>query len=87
MDELDIPRQMLPKAMPSSGIFGETDPSIFGGPIKIAGAAGDQQCALFGQTCFDKGDVKNTYGTGCFMLMNTGEKPIFSKSNLVTTIA
>lgn len=85
--KLDIPKAMLPKAIPSSGLFGETDPSIFGSSIKITGAAGDQQCALFGQACFDKGDVKNTYGTGCFMLMNIGEKPIMSKSNLVTTIA
>lgn len=85
--ELDIPKQMLPEPKPSSCVYGSTDAEIFGAPIKIAGAAGDQQCALFGQTCFDKGDVKNTYGTGCFMLMNIGEKPILSKSELVTTIA
>ena len=68
-------------------MYGETDPSYLGGPIPIAGAAGDQQSALFGQTCFNPGEAKNTYGTGCFMLMNTGEKPIFSKNGLVTTIA
>ena len=78
---------MLPEARPSSGDFGEADAEIFGAPIKIGGAAGDQQSALFGQTCFDKGEVKNTYGTGCFMLMNTGEKPVLSKSGLLTTIA
>ena len=85
--ELDIPRCMLPKAKPSSCIYGETDPSFFGAPIPIGGAAGDQQAALFGQTCFDPGDAKNTYGTGCFLLMNTGEKPVFSENGLVTTIA
>lgn len=78
---------MLPKACPSSGVFGESDAEIFGAPIIISGAAGDQQSALFGQTCFDKGEVKNTYGTGCFMLMNTGETPVLSKSGLLTTIA
>ena len=78
---------MLPEAKPSSCIYGETDPSFFGAPIPIGGAAGDQQAALFGQTCFDPGDAKNTYGTGCFLLMNTGEKPVFSKNGLVTTIA
>jgi len=84
---LDIPRSMLPKAAPSSSVYGETDPQFFGAPIKIAGAAGDQQAALFGQLCFGAGDAKNTYGTGCFMLMNTGEKPVYSKNGLVTTIA
>lgn len=84
---LDIPKKMLPEVKPSSGIFGTADPSIFGAPIPIAGVAGDQQAALFGQTCFSPGDVKNTYGTGCFMLMNTGGKPVFSKNGLVTTIA
>jgi glycerol kinase len=78
---------MLPEVKPSSCIYGESDPEFFGGPIRIAGAAGDQQAALFGQTCFNEGDAKNTYGTGCFMLMNTGEKPIFSKNDLLTTIA
>ncbi len=85
--ELNIPANMLPKAMPSSGTFGYSDPQFFGGAIKIAGAAGDQQAALFGQTCFKPGEAKNTYGTGCFMLMNTGEAPVFSKNGLVTTIA
>ena len=85
--ELNIPRCMLPEAKPSSCIYGETDPSFFGAPIPIGGAAGDQQAALFGQTCFDPGDAKNTYGTGCFLLMNTGEKPVFSENGLVTTIA
>ncbi len=84
---LDIPMSMLPEAKPSSCVYGETDPEFFGGPILIAGAAGDQQAALFGQTCFTEGEAKNTYGTGCFMLMNTGEKPIFSKNDLLTTIA
>ena len=78
---------MLPEAKPSSYIYGMADSSFFGGPIPIAGAAGDQQSALFGQTCFEKGDAKNTYGTGCFLLMNTGEKPVFSENGLVTTIA
>lgn len=87
LKELDIPKSMLPQAKPSSEIYGETDPSFFGGRIPIAGAAGDQQAALFGQTCFEKGEAKNTYGTGCFLLMNTGEKPVFSKNGLVTTIA
>ena len=87
LDELNIPKCMLPKPMPNSCIYGETDESFFGGPIPIAGAAGDQQAALFGQTCFEKGDVKNTYGTGCFLLMNTGDRPIFSKNGLVTTVA
>ncbi|SEA75956.1 glycerol kinase [Pseudobutyrivibrio sp. ACV-2] len=84
---LEIPKSMLPEAKPSSFIYGETDPEFFGGPIRIAGAAGDQQAALFGQTCYKEGEAKNTYGTGCFMLMNTGEKPIFSKNDLLTTIA
>ncbi len=84
---LDVPKSMLPEAKPSSYIYGETDPEFFGGPIRIAGMAGDQQAALFGQTCFNEGEAKNTYGTGCFMLMNTGEKPIFSKNDLLTTIA
>lgn len=87
LQELNIPECMLPKARPSSEIYGETDPSFFGGAIPIGGAAGDQQAALFGQTCFEPGEAKNTYGTGCFLLMNTGEKPVFSKNGLVTTIA
>ena len=85
--ELNIPKCMLPEAKPSSCVYGEADPQFFGGPIKIGGAAGDQQSALFGQTCFTPGEAKNTYGTGCFLLMNTGEKPVFSKNGLVTTIA
>ena len=85
--ELNIPEKMLPKAMPSSCVYGMADASYFGGEIPIAGAAGDQQAALFGQTCFTPGEAKNTYGTGCFLLMNTGEKPVFSKNGLVTTIA
>ena len=85
--ELQIPASMLPQVMPSSGIYGETDPSLFGGAIPIAGAAGDQQAALFGQTCFSAGEAKNTYGTGCFLLMNTGDIPVISKNGLVTTIA
>lgn len=87
LEKLNIPRSMLPEVRPSSCIYGETDPAFFGGPIPIAGAAGDQQAALFGQTCFSPGDAKNTYGTGCFLLMNTGETPVFSKNGLVTTIA
>ena len=85
--ELNIPRSMLPKPLPSSGLFGTTAPSLLGGEIPITGAAGDQQAALFGQTCFQPGEAKNTYGTGCFLLMNSGEKPIASKNNLLTTIA
>lgn len=85
--KLDIPRCMLPEVKPSSCVYGEADPSFLGGAIPIAGAAGDQQAALFGQTCFTAGEAKNTYGTGCFLLMNTGEKPVFSDNGLVTTIA
>ncbi|QIB69573.1 glycerol kinase GlpK [Aminipila butyrica] len=85
--ELDIPAGMLPEPKPSSCLYGTTDPVIFGGSVQIAGAAGDQQAALFGQTCFKEGEVKNTYGTGCFMLMNTGEKPVQSQNGLLTTIA
>ena len=84
---LDIPASMLPKVKPSSYIYGETDPSYFGGRILIGGAAGDQQSALFGQTCFQPGEAKNTYGTGGFLLMNTGESPVFSNNGLLTTIA
>ncbi|OON85814.1 glycerol kinase [Oribacterium sp. C9] len=87
LKKLNIPKCMLPEVKPSSYIYGESDPEFFGGPIKIAGAGGDQQCALFGQTCFEPGEAKNTYGTGCFMLMNTGEKPVFSSNGLLTTIA
>ncbi len=84
---LNIPRCMLPKPMPSACVYGETMPNIFSGPIKIAGACGDQQSALFGQTCFNEGEAKNTYGTGAFLLMNIGEKPILSNHGLVTTVA
>ena len=70
--ELDIPRAMLPDVLPSSGLFGETDAALFGQPIPITGVAGDQQAATFGQACYTPGMAKNTYGTGCFMLMNTG---------------
>lgn len=87
MKLLNIPRVMLPEVKPSSYVYGETDPSFFGKAIKIAGAAGDQQAALFGQACFTPGEAKNTYGTGCFLLMNTGEEPVYSKNGLVTTIA
>ncbi len=87
LSELGIPKSMLPTPMPSSCLYGETNPIYFGAPIPIAGAAGDQQAALFGQTCFLPGEAKNTYGTGCFLLMNTGEKPVFSNNGLVTTIA
>ena len=86
--ELDIPACMLPEVKPSSGVYGHTDAEMFGGvPIPIAGDAGDQQAALFGQACFADGMVKNTYGTGCFMLMNTGEQRVPSKNGLLTTIA
>ena len=85
--ELDIPGSMLPEVRPSSCVYGETDPGFFGGSIPIGGAAGDQHAALFGQTCFSPGEAKNTYGTGCFLLMNTGETPVFSTNGLVTTIA
>ncbi|MCD8169499.1 MAG: glycerol kinase GlpK [Clostridiales bacterium] len=87
LTELNIPKCMLPEAKPSSCVYGNSDSSFFGGEIPIGGAAGDQQSALFGQTCFNAGEAKNTYGTGCFMLMNTGEKPVFSSNGLVTTIA
>ena len=84
LKELDIPASLLPEVRPSSEIYGTT--SLYGGEIPIAGAAGDQQAALFGQACFEPGMAKNTYGTGCFMLMNTGEKPVKSNSGLITTI-
>lgn len=87
LDILDIPASMLPKAVPSSMCYGKSDAQFFGAPIMIAGAAGDQQAALFGQTCFAPGEAKCTYGTGAFVLMNTGEKPMFSQNGLVTTIA
>lgn len=87
LKELDIPECMLPEPKPSSYLFGSTDPAIFGGPIPIGGAGGDQQCALFGQTCFKEGEAKTTYGTGGFLLINTGNKPVYSKHGLLTTIA
>lgn len=87
LKELDIPKCMLPEVKPSSCIYGKADPAFLGGAIPISGAAGDQQAALFGQTCFHPGEAKNTYGTGCFLLMNTGEKLVYSKNGLVTTIA
>ena len=87
MKRFNIPESLLPRVCCSSEIYGRTDASVLGGEIPIAGAAGDQQAALFGQTCFTAGEAKNTYGTGCFLLMNTGDKPVFSKNGLVTTIA
>lgn len=87
LSRLNIPLSMLPEAMPSSCLYGQTEAQFFGAPIAIAGAAGDQQAALFGQACFAPGQAKCTYGTGAFVLMNTGEKPMFSNNGLVTTIA
>ncbi|MBX3414820.1 MAG: glycerol kinase GlpK [Pirellulales bacterium] len=86
LEILGIPRKMLPEVRPSSEVYGETAPELFGGPIPIAGDAGDQQAATFGQGCFTPGSAKNTYGTGCFLLLNTGEKPVASQNNLLTTI-
>lgn len=88
LKELNIPTSLLPEVKPSSEIYGTTDPDLFGGAeIPISGVAGDQQAALFGQACFEPGMAKNTYGTGCFMLMNTGDKAVASESGLLTTIA
>jgi glycerol kinase len=87
LKELGVPRAMLPRVMPSSAVYGETDPEFFGAPIKMAGDAGDQQAATFGQACYEVGMSKNTYGTGNFMLMNTGEKGVPSQNGLLTTIA
>lgn len=87
LDIYGIPASMLPEVRPSSGFFGETESDLFAGSIPVAGAAGDQQAALFGQMCFDEGMAKSTYGTGCFLLMNTGEKPVTSKNGLLTTVA
>ena len=87
LEKFNIPVSMLPEVKPSSCIYGYTDATVLGGEIAIAGAAGDQQAALFGQCCFEKGDVKNTYGTGSFILMNTGTEPVVSKNGLLTTIA
>ncbi len=86
LTKLDIPTCILPAPVPSSQIYGHTDAAFFGAPIAIAGAAGDQQAALFGQTCFTPGESKCTYGTGAFLLMNTGDRPILSKNGLITTI-
>lgn len=87
LELLSIPKTMLPEVKQSSEVYGHTSPNLFATPIPIAGIAGDQQAALFGQMCTKQGMVKNTYGTGCFMLMNIGEKPIVSKNNLLTTVA
>ena len=84
---MGIPAAMLPEVRPTSGVFGETDPALLGAAVPIAGAAGDQQAALFGQSCFNPGDAKNTYGTGCFLLLNTGAQPVDSTNGLITTIA
>ncbi len=85
--EMNIPKNILPEVKPSSFIYGQTDSNLLGVPVPVAGIAGDQQAALFGQMCVQKGSFKNTYGTGCFMLMNTGETPVFSRNGLLTTIA
>ena len=87
LDLLNIPRSMLPEVKASSAVYGECDPTYLGGAIPIGGSAGDQQAALFGQCCFDDGEAKNTYGTGCFLLMNTGNKAVASNNGLVTTVA
>ena len=87
LDLFGIPRSMMPEVKSSSEIYGHTKTTIFAHKVPIAGIAGDQQAALFGQMCTEPGMVKNTYGTGCFLLMNSGEKPILSKNNLITTIA
>jgi glycerol kinase len=87
LELLNIPESMLPEVKPSSFVYGKSEQELYGGEIPIAGAAGDQQCALFGQCCFKPGEMKNTYGTGCFMLMNTGREPVTSNKGLVTTIA
>ena len=87
LEYFGIPKCMLPDVKPSSCVYGYTSSDVMGGKIPIAGAAGDQQAALFGQCCFDEGEVKNTYGTGCFLLMNTGEKAVLSRNGLLTTIA
>ena len=85
--ELDVPRAMLPEVLPSSGLFGMTDPAVLGRELPITGVAEDQQAALFGQGCHSHGEAKSTYGTGCFLLMNTGLEPKSSESGLLTTIA
>jgi glycerol kinase len=85
--QFDVPASVLPRVVPSSGAFGETDAQWLGAPVPIAGIAGDQQAATFGQTCFSPGLAKNTYGTGCFMLMNTGVNAVASRNRLLTTVA
>jgi glycerol kinase len=87
LELLTIPESMLPEVKQSSEIYGDTVTTLFASKIPIAGIAGDQQAALFGQMCVEEGMTKNTYGTGCFMLMNTGHKPVLSKNNLLTTVA
>ena len=87
LELLDIPESLLPEVKPSSHVYGTTEFELYGGEIPIAGAGGDQQCSLFGQCCFEPGTMKNTYGTGCFMLMNTGREPVKSANGLVTSIA
>ena len=87
LEKFGIPESMLPEVKNSSEIYGYTDEKLFGGSIPVAGVAGDQQAALFGQCCFEPGDTKNTYGTGCFLLMNTGERAVYSEHGLLTTIA
>ena len=87
LELLDIPKAILPDVKPSTYVYGKPDFELLGGEIPISGAAGDQQCAMFGQCCFDAGQMKNTYGTGCFLLMNTGDTPVESNNGLVTTIA
>ncbi len=87
LEILDIPAEVLPEVRPSSEVYGETEGHLFGAPIAVGGIAGDQQAALFGQACYEKGMAKNTYGTGCFMLMNTGKSAVTSKAGLLTTIA
>ena len=82
----DIPSSLLPQVCPSAGLFGHTEATLFGAPIPITGVAGDQQAALFGQCCFEAGSCKNTYGTGGFLLLNTGEKAVSSKNGLLTTV-
>ncbi len=87
LELFDIPKSILPDVLPSSGVFGETSPLVTGVPVPVSGIAGDQQAALFGQTCFNKGEAKNTYGTGCFLLLNTGDTPHINNDGLVSTIA
>ncbi|MGI9445163.1 MAG: glycerol kinase GlpK [Rubripirellula sp.] len=87
LDLFEIPKSMLPEVLPSSHVYGESDVELLGAPIKLGGAAGDQQSALFGQNCTEHGMAKNTYGTGCFMLMNVGDTPVPSKCKLLTTVA